>query len=373
MEHNMLVPLPFNGNVHEFKKRIDLHIGYEWINQIPTNKKIYLALFQRWPYVSDVVINLPNNYDVHIVSFHLEAIDVDWLKAQSKLINGEIIVLFDGSSNGYTIPKVRFLSYYYWHIQLDKMMEWFGIDDTPKKITHKASVFCNRATSSKLITFAALAEYLNTDDCMLVLHDWIEEKNVYSESDNVPPILRELHDIFMSKYHGVTTYKIDDYDVDHQNFQKHTANPWQPSYQNCALHFTNESFDSSDCFDSALYSYPGPFITEKTLKCLLGGTAFVPIGQFDTYGTLKRLGFRFDYGFDTSFDTIIQDNDRLVAVIKLIQTVATEASIDIFNGTKESSDYNFNYIKGGDFSKRCYMINQHTVEQIMEHIDLVTG
>ena len=35
---------------------------------------------------------------------------------------------------------------------------------------------------------------------------------------------------------------------------------------------------------------------------MLGATAFIPVGQFETYRTLETLGFRFDYDFDITWD-----------------------------------------------------------------------
>jgi hypothetical protein len=359
--------------VLEFKNRPELHTGYEWICNIPTDKSVYLALFQCWPDTP-----LPKNYDIYITSFHLEAVDVKWLKKQSQTVSGEIIVLFDGSANNYTIPKVRFMSYYYWHIQLEKMMDWFGHDDMkPKVITHKASAFCNRVTSTKLITFTALVEFMGADNCMLVLRNWLEKKNIYNDEQYIPTTLKQLFNLFFSKYHG-TEYTIDDF-TNSQNYQKHTANPWTTAYQNCAVHFTNESFDTTylhlidSPYSSSLCMHPGPFITEKTLKCLMGRTAFVPIGQYNTYEALERVGFKFEYNFNTSFDNIIRDNDRLVAIVELIKEISEMTADEIYNGTKESSEYNFNYIKGGRFYKDCEIINQYTINEVMEHIDLVTN
>ena len=378
-KREMLVPLPFEGNVKDFKQCKRLHKGYEWVSRIDNNKNIYLMLFQRWPsHTYPTPLSIPENYDVYIVSFHLEAVDIKWLEEQSKKIKGEIIVLFDGSANNYTIPKVRFISYYYWHIQLDTMMEWFGhIDTKPKTITHKASAFCNRITSTKLITFTALAEYIGTANCMLVLRDWLEEENIFQDNQYVPAQLKQLFSIFFEKYYG-NEYKIDDF-TNELNFQKHTANPWQPAYQNCAIHFTNESFDTSymhlidSPYSPSLCLHPGPFITEKTLKCLLGRTAFVPVGQFHTYKALERVGFKFDYNFDTSFDNIEHDNDRLIAIVDLIRELHNMSSEEIYKGTKESSEYNFNYIKGGRFYKDCEIINEYSINQVLEHIELVTN
>jgi hypothetical protein len=373
----MLVPLPFDGSLRDFNDRTDLHKGYEWVNKINKNKHIYLALFQRWPSSNGTECDLPMGYDLYIVSFHLEAVDILWLKNQIKRTNSEIIVLHDGTANNYTIPKVRFISYYYWHIQLDTMTSWFGFDDTEKHITHKASAFCNRISNTKLITFTAIAEYMGTDNCMLVLHDWLEDKNIYSKNQYIPPRIKELFNIFFEKYYG-TEYKIDDFTND-LNYQKHTANPWQPAYQNCAIHFTNESFDNTSMYingisnTSALYSYPGPFLTEKTFKCLMGGTAFVPTGQYDTYGALEKVGFKFEYNFDTSFDSITKDENRLIAIIDLIETMSSMSPNEIYEGTMESSEHNYNYIKGGRFYKDCEILNEHTIEQVIEHIDLVTG
>lgn len=367
MTHNMLVPLPFRGSVFEFNKRTDLHKGYDWLTHI-NSKDIYLVLFECWP--SHTGRSLPANYKVYIVSFHLEAVDIEWLKEQSKQIKGEIIVLFDGNSNNYTIPRVRFMSYYYWHIQLNTMLKWFT-NKSSKKISHKASAFCNRITETKLITFTALAENIGTDECMLVLHDWLEKKNIQNENKYFPTILKQLHDIFFSKYYG-KKYTIDEFNNTLNN-QKYTANPWQPAYQNCAIHFTNESFNISDIQDIALYSHPGPFLTEKTLKCLLGKTAFIPVGQFDTYGTLERLGFKFEYDLDLSFDRERYDNNRLLGIVELIKQISLLSKEEIYIRTKESSEYNFDYIVSGAFYKHCEELNQHTVKQVLEHIDLVTN
>ena len=88
--------------------------GYEWIKKLP-NKRIYFALFQRWPTISKAddpaTQNLPAGYDYYIVSFHLEAVDTAWLKQQQ--VTGPIIVLADGQSYDFKIPGVYFLPFFY--------------------------------------------------------------------------------------------------------------------------------------------------------------------------------------------------------------------------------------------------------------------
>jgi len=361
----MLVPLPWEGSVEQFKSNTNLHKGYEWLSNI-NNKNVYLSLFQRWPEQ-----DLPTEYNLHIVSFHLEAVDVKWLEQQSKRITGEIVVLFDGSSNNYSIPKVRFLPYYYWHIQLDQIFNWFP-QTFEKDITHKASAICNRIQTNKLLVFTALAEHLGTDDCMLVLRDWLEEDNIYKITARHNDKLSELYDIFFESYYS-KEYTIDDF-TNKQNYQKHTANPNQLYLQNCAIHFTNESFHTTGLhltnspYNTALWNYPGPFITEKTLKCIAGCTAFVPVGQYNTLQTLQELGFYFDYGFDCSFDNIKHDGDRFNSIVTLIESFKDISKEELYKMTKDSTEQNYHYVKEGVFYREVEKLNAYTAEQVIEHI-----
>ena len=85
MSNQMLVPLPVEGT----QDTIPSFPGYEWIKKLP-NKRIYFALFQRWPTITRSTQNLPAGYDYYIVSFHLEAVDIAWLKKQQ--VTGPILV-----------------------------------------------------------------------------------------------------------------------------------------------------------------------------------------------------------------------------------------------------------------------------------------
>jgi len=362
---NMLVPYPFEGDIKDFKLREDLHLGYKWLTMMD-NRNIHLSLYQRWP-----EHDLPSDYDIYIISFHLEAVDVTWLEKQSKRINGRMLVLFDGLSNNYNIPQVTFFPYYYWHIQLDKIFKWFP-KSLEKNITHKASAICNRVQTNKLLIFTALAEYLKTDNCMLVLRDWIEEKNIEKIIARKNDHLENLYDIFFKKYIG-KEYTIDEFTND-LNYQRHTANPWQPYLQNCAIHFTNESFHTTSLhlydgpYSSALQLHPGPFLTEKTLKCIAGNTAFIPVGQYHTYATLESLGFYFEYDFDTSFDLMKDDGDRFNNIINLIETFKDIDANTLYSMTKHSTEQNYAYAKEGVFYREVEKLNAYTAEQVIEHI-----
>ena len=358
-DDNMLVPMPCSGA----KDHICIHPGYKWITKLP-NKKIYFALFQRnpqWP--------LPKGYDYYIVGFHLEAVDLIWLKQQQ--VDGQIIVLSDGDHYGFSLPNVHFVKFVYWHYQLQKMQEWFGVKEKVMP-TYKFSAVCNRISQSKIWITTKLLETARASS-LIVLNKWLEEKNVHGWQETNNKTLDQLTQIFRNQYLG-QEIKIDDFDNKIHNKQRTTGNPWQPLYQDCAINFTNESFHYSAMTndftmnDRTTYIWPGPFITEKTLKCLLGATAFIPVGQFDTYQTLANLGLQFDYDFDTSWDQDSGNLSRAESTVNLIDTLNQFTVEELVDKTKACNEYNQNHIVTGKFFEQCHQKNEESISQIVKII-----
>jgi hypothetical protein len=353
-DQNMLVPMPVQGT----KETLGIYKEYEWISKLP-DKKIHLSLFQRHS-----PTDLPQGFEYYIVSFHLEAVDLAWLKRQST--SGPIIVLFDGNHYDCAIPNVYFVPYVYWHIQLDRIIQWFGIKQKPYP-TLKFSAICNRITQSKIWITTKLLETARSTS-MIRLSSWLESKNVHDWQFTGNPVLDDLTTLFKNKYQGMEI-KIDDFDNQRHNVQGITADPWQPCLQDCAINFTNESFHYSAMYEDGIsYTWPGPFITEKTFKCLVAGTAFIPIGQFDTYGTMQRLGLNFDYGFDTTWD---QEPGTLTRAQKIIELMdhLNELSVDeLVALTKHSNEFNQQHISSGSFYKNCCDHNKQSLEQIFSII-----
>jgi len=354
MKNQMLVPMPISGT----SDQLPVFPGYEWIHKIST-PSVYFALFQRWPNH-----DLPAGHDYYIVSFHLEAVDIDWLKKQQ--VTGPIIVLSDGHSYNFQLPGVHFLPFYYWHYQLQQMQQWFGVKEKTA-CTYKFSAVCNRISQSKVWITTKLLETARKSS-LIVLNSWFEEKNVHQWQSTGNPTLDQLTQLFQDNYLG-QEIKIDSFDNATQNVQNTTGNPWQPLYQDCAIHFTNESFHYSKMLtDDQEYIWPGPFITEKTLKCLLGATAFVPVGQFETYKTLCNLGLNFDYEFDISWDLDPGNMSRAQKIIELIDHLNQFEVAQLERMTLGNNLHNQNYIVSGKFYTQCQQQNDKTVEEIFKLI-----
>jgi hypothetical protein len=331
-----------------------------WIKDLP--KDTFFSLWLKIPPEQD----LPPGHPLYLIAHLDEPIDVDWLARQVANISQPIIVLNDGSVYDFPLPQnVYFYQYHSWHYHMNKIMSWFP-DRKSREIKFKASAVCHRITQSKMLVFTALMEHLDRDELLVKSSDWLEEKNVhYRQPTNVAE-LDQLSDIFFSKYIG-TKITIDDFPV-RGNYQRINSDPWHPFYINSALHFTNESYHYSSMIDHhGSYTRPGPCLSEKTYKCLISGTPFISVAQFDVYRSFEALGFKFDYGpLDLLWDQIPGNLTRLLETINLIKQLPNYSTGDIVDFTKHSSEHNMHHVWSGEFSKLCRARNEQTADLILK-------
>jgi hypothetical protein len=354
----MLVPKPWRGEA----KNIPFE-EYFWINEI--KKKVWCRLFEKNPSLEEDYY-LPEGYDLYIISFHLEPLDINWVDHVSKNLTAPLIVVADILDADYPVENnVEILSYIYWHRQIELSKNWYPRPESLKKnIKYKASAVCNRVTQSKLLITTALLEEIGPD-CMIKLSNWIEEKNVHFFQPSGNKELDRLLNIFQIKYLNKEIV-VDEFVNSNQNFQKFTINPWISMLQDCALHFTNETLAYSYMMtDSKQYIYPGPFLTEKTLKCIVGGTAFVSVGQYNTYKILKKLGLDFNYQFDIGWDQNPENLPRLESIVQLIKSLKNYSAQEIFEMTKHSTDHNYDLVWTNKFSQNCIKHNEKTISYIL--------
>lgn len=336
--------------------------GYHLFNQAEWPNNGYFHLHSIW----NDSVDLPAGYNYYIVSWHMEQIDFDWLKRQK--VDATIVVLIDFYEYNADIwpDNVVVVRWIYWHYAIDQLCLAFGTTYT-KDIKYKVSALCKRITQSKLLVTTAILEYLDKKDSLLSLHDVFEDKNVHGWGSTGNTELDEIQNLFRQKYLG-SIINMDDF-VHDQHYHYHIYNPAQIAYQQAALHFTNESFHYS-LMDHGRGPFitPGPHLTEKTFKCLLGGTAFISVGQFDVYRALGELGMKFDYGLDLSFDQDPGNITRLIKLIELVKTLNNYTAQELFEMTKASSLHNQDLIASGEFYQTCESLNQKSLSQILKII-----
>ena len=334
-----------------------------WLEKLPKNT--FFFLWANAP--GNNSINLPQGHPLYVITFHQERLDHDWILEQSARIDAPILILNDGSCYDLPLPDhVQFYNYYSWHHHIDQIIQWFPTKQ-PRQIKYKISNICNRITQSKMMIFTALMEHHNHTDLLIKLGNWLEEKNVHSWQPTGVKELDEITDVFREKYLG-RTIMVDDFCNDVDNIQSINSNPWQPFYTQSALHFVSESYHYSFMHtDRGEFTCPGPQYSEKLYKCLIAGTPFIPVGQFQSYKFLRSLGLKFNYGdLDLSWDDDPGNLTRLQGIIRLIKDLKNYTTSDIVEMTQHSTDHNIEMIWSGEFYRRCQDHNSTVRDHILE-------
>lgn len=326
---------------------------YPWLEQFK-DQDICVGANTAWANFGD----LPLEYSTYILIHHVEICDIHWLEKQQKRVDAPIYVLMSGSNYGIDIPGVTFISYTHWHDDLNKLIAWWGVRKIPQTKKYKFSTVCNRVTQSKVWVTAKLLETARDTSLIINNPGWIEDKNVHGWQHTGIEYLDTLTDIYRDKY--INLYLTDSFDKT-KNFQRYNSNPWQPMYEDAAIHFTNGSHHYS-LMDG--YTYPGPHVDEKTFKCLVAGIPFIPTAQFDIYGQLSKLGLEFEYHFDTSWDQDPGNLSRFVSICKLIDELNEYSADELYRLNRAVAEYNQAFIIGGQFEYKCEEHNQHAIAQL---------
>jgi hypothetical protein len=334
-----------------------------WLKNLPADT--FFALRLKNPSLTTLL--LPLDHSLYVISFHSEPFDHQWVQAQAKRVQAPVIVLNDGSIYDTVFPSnCYFYNYYSWHYHIDTMRSWYP-EQRPRNPQFKISTICNRITTAKLLAFTALVEFVGLENNLVKLSTWLNEKNVNYRQPLPFPELDALQNIFFDQWYG-KELKIDDFNNQTDNVQSITGNPWNKIYTDTAVHLNLESYYHSymiNEIDNGIC--PGPSMGEKTFKCLIAGTPFIQVGQFDCYAQLCKLGLEFDYGaIDLSWDSNPGNFSRLSKIVDTIKSLGDMTIDDIVNMTKDSTMHNFSMIHSGAFSENCQNHNLKISQQVLD-------
>jgi hypothetical protein len=96
-----------------------------------------------------------------------------------------------------------------------------------------------------------------------------------------------------------------------------------------------------------VYNYPSTFVSEKTIKPIVNKRPFVLIGPPGSLRNLHNLGFKtFSQFWSEDYDSIIDNEKRLCAVIDVIESLCQKSISDLqtlCSSMEDVLNYNFNY------------------------------
>ena len=252
--------------------------------------------------------------------------------------------------------QVTYLPYTADHRRIKRMPTHWTIN---KDIKYKASALTNRITQSKVIVFSALQTLLGSDVVYSLHHAHAKLKDVHHWEMTGNPACDIYSKIFMENWL--------DKHINLDQDDKIEGSYNNPAYQNSALNFTQESYHYSYMISGDKhYIEPGPFLTEKTWKCLLSQTAFIPVGQYKSYAWLEQMGFDFNYGpLDLSFDQDPGNISRLEKIVKFIESLQHYTAMELYEFTLESSRKNYEHAMSDKLWIHCENFNQDTISHLL--------
>lgn len=90
-----------------------------------------------------------------------------------------------------------------------------------------------------------------------------------------------------------------------------------------------------------IYDYPFTFRTEKIWKPMIMCHPFVAVANMGYYRSLHAAGFRtFGHLIDETFDAIWEPNERIEAVISVIQDIIKQGAADFLKASEDVCKYN---------------------------------
>ena len=119
-----------------------------------------------------------------------------------------------------------------------------------------------------------------------------------------------------------------------------------------------------------VFSYPGTFITEKSLGGIMGKRPFVMLGPKNNLAKLKDWGFKtFDRWWDESYDNIEDPSERMLAVYNIVEEISKKPVnelIDLAIEMKDVLQFNYNFLAvENNFSKINFeRLQQQCVENL---------
>lgn len=325
------------------------------------DNKLFVNLNLAWPEFS-----LPNDANRYFISFHTEQVDSNWIiNEATRVYPKPIMVVHDSTvtDNSQWPDNIRFVRWITWHQQLEKLYDTYGACVDPQLPEYKLSSLSFRFTQYKKFITAWLLKNFNTTDMMLTWHGQVsKEEDLHSH----PDWATWLHDLTIGD--SVFLNWQDDFSRE-KNIPLLNADWRKSPYTNALVNCTNETFNYSlSMRDDKPFLFPGPYISEKTLKPLLAGRPFVAVGQYQTLQTLNDIGFQTDFGWPSDYDSDPGDLTRIQKIFSTLEAIQNQTIEELYENSIKSVLHNTTHISNGGLSEICNYLNHSNRQEIVDFL-----
>lgn len=308
---------------------------------------------------------LPENYDRYFVSFHTEYLDVSWIIDQAKKVYPKPVMMasdFQINPGDPWPDNIIFVQCITIHKQLETGKSRFGLRQHSTFPKYKISSLSNRVSQYKRYVTAYLLKTFPQDCMILSYHDWLaKDSDMHDHTPGIP----YLDQLQLEK---LTKTRINFEESNSQvNISPIDNANWNIApFNNALFNLTNESFhySSSVYDDQTEFEYPGPYLTDKTLKVLLGGRPFIAVGQAGTLEFLNKLGLKTTFGLDTSYDAESGDLVRIKMIFDQIDYINNTDLDILYKNSISDVEHNLHHIKSKNMYDICENKNITSYKEI---------
>jgi hypothetical protein len=329
----------------------------------PHEKTLYLL---NWCWPDTHKLCIPDNYDTYIFFQYREPVDWPWFEIFSQQHKNQKIILL--APVNHPVNKIHdnffLVEYQHWHYRVARALIDYESDyrlvwPRPSRVSSLSS---KPSFFKTLITAHLHKHYFGRGDLLLGWNGNPRKEICGSMTSLNLKLNRPKLDVLCDYYYS---------NLKHISLQDglpglghyELAN-WQDTraYQDSAINFTNETYSPGRQHDR---TYPGPTFTEKTRKAIMAGCAIVPVGMPGSYTQLQRFGFEFRYPWSFDFDQILGDLDRIEKLLDVIDEIMSYDLEWLQQQLKDSTEYNYNYIRSTDFIQHIQVLNQQAVDKYL--------
>jgi hypothetical protein len=334
--------------------------------------RTFFGLNWNVPTAGSSSIDCHGHFDTYVFSWHVEPWQHDWIK-EFCLSHPDSQVIIIGEyplpDRYFPLPNLRVLVYHCWDVLFEEVFS----HTLPARVAlsdrkHRLSCLTNKPSYFKSLTLCHLLSKHNKDELIYShnVEDWYNRsdgcRSLYLlEPEHLPrPELTNLYEY----YHNVLKHQNFVLEKKLRNYRFTNYDYDNPAYDDCLVNVSNETYGQSL---RGYVTMSGPFITEKTWKTLLSGTALLVQGQNNTYSYLENFGFKFDYPWSTEFDKIPGDIDRFLSFLKSLDSIFDMDQDFLCQRLEQVTTYNYQYIRSQEFFSRIKQINQTNLSKFFQH------
>ena len=320
---------------------------------------------------------LNHNFKKIIISYHSEHIHYQPLyDIFNENKNRQFLLISDFSSfeikddeakPNFWPDNVTEINWLSWGEQLSEAIKISGIADKPRIPSIKVSSLSNRHEYHKAAITAFLLKQFSRNDMIISWHKWKATEKIFYLEEKYAVNEKIAQYLFDDNFLNIDQILIDNFN-NTINSPRQNVNWMHPAFVDCAVNITNEStFQTLGSLgDGTPVVIPGPYITDKTIKPLLGGTAFLHVGQPFLFTKLNELGISTDFGFPADYDDEPFEDERILKIYDSINFIMNSSIDELYQNSYDAIVNNLQCIRNGTFYKNCEKHNSKYINKIYE-------